>query len=170
MADTALLVIDLQRGLFREHRIYNEDKLIENITRLINKCREKNIPVIFIQHSNRGLLPEESPDWRIHPGVAVKDTDLCWTKRYFSLFKEKNIVEQIENLVVKKLIITGLLTQGCVKAACQDAQKLGYEVVLAEDGHSNYEQKAQEVIDKWNRNLAEQGITVLPTASILDMI
>ena len=37
---------------------------------------------------------------------------------------------------VKKLIITGLLTHGCVKGACLDAKKLGYEVVLVEDGHS----------------------------------
>ena len=51
MAQTALLVIDLQKGLFnREHKIYNENRLIENITHLINKCRQMKIPIIFIQH------------------------------------------------------------------------------------------------------------------------
>ena len=167
MAHTALLVIDLQQGLFnREHKIYNEDRLIENITYLINKCRRMKITVIFIQHTNKGFLLENSPDWQIHSGIDVQDTDICFTKKYFSLFKEKKIVNEIENMGIKKLIITGLLTHGCVKLACLDAKKLGYEVILVEDGHSNYERNAKEIVAKWNRNLAKQGITVLPTAKV----
>jgi nicotinamidase-related amidase len=167
VAQTALLVIDLQKGLFnREHKIYNENRLIENITHLINKCRQMKIPIIFIQHTNKGLLLEDSPDWQIHSGIDVQDIDLCFTKKYFSLFKEKKIVKELENMGVKKLIITGLLTHGCVKGACLDAKKLGYEVVLVEDGHSNYDRNAKEIVDRWNQYLANQGVTVLPTAKV----
>lgn len=167
MAEVALLVIDLQRGLFnKQNKIFNEDILIENINNLIDKSRQTKTQVIFIQHTNKSFLLEESEDWQIHSGVEVTDKDLCLTKKHSSLFKEKKIAREIENMGVKSLIITGLVTHGCVKAACIDAKKLGYEVRLVKDGHSSFNKNAKELIDEWNQNLTNHGVKVLPTAEI----
>jgi nicotinamidase-related amidase len=35
------------------------------------------------------------------------------------------------------VILTGLVTHGCVKATCEGALALGYAAVLAADGHSS---------------------------------
>jgi nicotinamidase-related amidase len=51
--ETALLVIDVQKGLFEKTTpIYRAKQVLENINTLINKARQENVPVVFIQHSN----------------------------------------------------------------------------------------------------------------------
>ena len=168
MVDTALLIIDLQRGLFKKQiRIFNEDTLIENINLLIDRCRQNNIPIFFIKHTNKSFLLENSEDWQIHPGVEVRNEDLCYKKEHSSLFKEKKILSELRNRGIRSLIITGLVTHGCVKAACIDAKKLGYKVKLVKDGHGNFNKNAKQLIDEWNKNLAAQGIIVVPAAEIL---
>lgn len=167
LVDTALLVIDLQRGLFKKkNKIYKEESLIENINFLVDNCRQMNIPIIFIRHTNKSFLLENSEDWQIYSGVEVKDGDLCLNKEHSSLFKEKKILREFENMRIRSFIITGLVTHGCIKAACLDGKKLGYEVKLVEDAHSNFNNNAKELIDKWNKSLSEQGVIVLPTAEV----
>lgn len=167
MVNTALLVIDLQRGLFnKQNRIYKEEGLVENINFLIDHCRHMNIPIVFIRHTNKSSLLENSEDWQIHSGVDIKEEDLCFNKEHSSLFKEKKILKVFESMGIRSLIITGLVTQGCVKAACLDGKKSGYEVKLVQDAHSNFNKNAKELIDEWNQNLSEQGVIVLPTAEV----
>ena len=58
------------------------------------------------------------------------------------------------------MIVTGLVTHGCVKATCLGALELGYAVVLAEDGHSSYSKDAARLVEEWNRKLGEAGAKV----------
>lgn len=167
MIDTVLLVIDFQRGLFKkQNKIFNEDRLIKNINILIKQCRQKKIPIIFIRHTNNSFLQENSEDWQIHPRIEVEKRDLCFNKKHSSLFKEKKILKELETMEIKNLIITGLVTHGCVKAACIDAKRLGYGVTLVKDGHSNFNNKAEELINEWNIKLSNEGVIVLPTSDV----
>src|SRR5512140_786860 len=55
--ETALLVIDIQKGLFEKSTpIYKAELLLKNINTLINKARQEGIPVFFIQHSSSKTL------------------------------------------------------------------------------------------------------------------
>lgn len=48
---SALLIIDVQRGLFDEQpRPFEADLVIERINALTAKARRANVPVVFIQH------------------------------------------------------------------------------------------------------------------------
>jgi len=167
VADTALLIIDLQQGLFKKKiKIFKEEELIKNINFLIEKSRKLNIPVIFIRHTNKSFLAENSEDWQIHPDVEFEEADLFLNKKHSSLFKEKSIIKKFEDMGLKSLIIAGLVTHGCVKAACLDGKKFGYEIKLAADAHSSFNEKAEKLIEEWNENLSQQGIIVLPAAEI----
>ena len=64
------------------------------------------------------------------------------------------------------MIVTGLVTHGCVKATCEGALALGYAVVLAADGHSSYSKDAARHVEEWNRKLGEAGARVVPAAEI----
>jgi nicotinamidase-related amidase len=63
-------------------------------------------------------------------------------------------------LGVRELVITGLVTHGCVKAACLDAVILGYQVTLVSDGHSNFNPKPAQVIAETVEMLREAGVTL----------
>ena len=64
------------------------------------------------------------------------------------------------------MVITGLVTHGCVRATSLGAIKLGYDVILVSDGHSSYSKDAPRLIEKWNNTLEENGAKVLDTASV----
>jgi hypothetical protein len=68
---------------------------------------------------------------------------------------------------VERLVITGMVTHGCVKNTCLGGLAAGYPVILVADGHSSYSQKAGELIAEWNEKLARQGAQVLSAAEVV---
>lgn len=64
-------------------------------------------------------------------------------------------------------MITGLVTNGCVRATSIGAHDLGYRVVLVEDGHSTYNQSAAKLINEWNQTLRQEIAEVHPTTEIV---
>jgi nicotinamidase-related amidase len=155
----ALLVIDLQIGLFQKSiPIYQTELLIKNIRLLIGRAHTAGVPVFFIQHASKKILREGSPEWRFHPDIQPSKIDRIVPKHHGSAFEETTLQAELLSRSVRKLVITGLATHGCVRAACLDAQNLGYEVILAQDGHSNYHKDASQVIREWNQKLSQGGI------------
>jgi nicotinamidase-related amidase len=70
---------------------------------------------------------------------------------------------------IQSLVVTGLVTHGCVKATCIGAHELGYKIILVKDGHSNYHRKAREIIDEWNQKLS-QGLVELKATQEIDLM
>ena len=64
------------------------------------------------------------------------------------------------------LVITGLVTHGCVRATCLGGLERGYKVVLVSDGHSNYSKDAPQIIDKWNKAICDKGAELLETKDV----
>lgn len=66
---TALLIIDVQNGLFtiEGFPIYNEEELLNNLQILIEKARKTKIPIFYIQHndSKGKRLETGSENWKI---------------------------------------------------------------------------------------------------------
>ncbi len=164
---TALLVIDVQRGLFkRSTPIYNAERLLDNIRTLVARAHRARVPVIYIQHSNRGMLAEGSEDWQLHRRLRPAGKDLIIFKCSASAFQTTPLAEELTARRVSQVVITGLVTHGCVRATCLDAKKLGYRVVLVQDGHSNYSPRAAHLIDEWNRKLSFGTVVLKPTTGI----
>jgi hypothetical protein len=46
------------------------------------------------------------------------------------------------------------------------AKELGYRVILAQDGHSNFSQQAAQLIEKWNQKLSAKMIELKSTREI----
>ena len=51
---TALLIIDVQNGLFtiQDFPIFQEELLIKNIQTLLEKARKSKVPIFYIQHND----------------------------------------------------------------------------------------------------------------------
>jgi len=163
----ALLVIDLQKELFEKSTpIYKADQLLDNITDLIDRARLAGLPVIFIQHSSQNILKKGSDGWQLHPRIQLLPIELIIHKLHPNAFEGTNLQEELAKRNVDTLVVTGLVTHGCVKATCLGALDLGYQLVLVSDAHSSYSKDAAQMIEKWNQALASNGALLLPTRQI----
>lgn len=161
-----LLVIDMQRELLTRP-VFRKQDLIENVNCLIARFHEANEPVFMVRHANDSFLKAGSDGWQLDPGLSFGDTDTCVDKMHSSVFKEKGFKSLLEEAGVTTLVVTGLVSNGCVQAACTDAIKHGYSVVLVSDAHSTFHKQAEKVIADWNQKLEEQGARVITTAQFL---
>lgn len=86
---TALLIIDVQRGLFDE--AYEEDKaVLECIVGLLGRARDQHIPILYIQHAGGPGHPleAETAGWQIHPMIMPQPDDIRLRKQASDAFYE----------------------------------------------------------------------------------
>ncbi len=163
--NTALLIIDVQQGLFAKHTpIYKAGELLANINMLVRRAHEDGVPVFYIQHNSEKVLVKGSLDWHLHSALQPQRIDYIIHKQHGNAFEDTPLQAALQSKQVTRLVITGLVTHGCVKATCLGARQLGYEVLLVSDGHSNYSQDGGRLIDKWNQKLSTENCE-LKTAS-----
>jgi nicotinamidase-related amidase len=173
---SALLIIDVQTGLFEGYEIpYNEKELIKTINELISKARASNTPIIFIQHNGDG---EDSPlhpnrdGWKIHPELINTTEDIYIQKNHPDSFQDTQLQNQLDSLGVEKIIVAGLQTEYCIDTTCRRAYSMGYEVILIEDGHSTYDTEyltAEQVINHHNQVLGGWFVMMRNSAEDLFM-
>lgn len=174
MADTrsnqrkaALLVIDVQQGLFKKSTpIYHAEQLLKNLNTLIAKARLQSVPVFFVQHADEKNLVKGSDAWQLHTEIQPLVDEMIVHKRHGDAFVDTNLHAELEKQGVSTLVVTGLVTHGCVRATSLGALERGYKVIVVSDGHSNYSKDAPRIIEKWNRTLSEKGAVLVETSSV----
>ena len=167
LKNAALLVIDVQQGMFEKStRVYQAEQLIRNITSLVQAARQAGVPVIYIQHSGERDLIRGTHEWQFHPDLLKLGPDATVHKQYGNAFQETGLDEILKARGVDTLVVTGMVTHGCVKATSLGGLAAGYRVILVSDAHSSYSQKAGELIAEWNAKLEKQGAELKPTLEI----
>jgi len=163
---TALLVIDVQAGLFaKKTPILHAEALLANIEALVARARQDGVPVIYIQHTGAGLV-QGSEGWQFHPRLQPVAGERIIGKVHPSALKDTPLCDELQRRGVTCLVVTGLVSHGCVRATCLEALQMGYQVVLVADGHSNFSPKAGEIIAEVNEKLTAAGAQVLPAAEV----
>jgi nicotinamidase-related amidase len=163
----ALLVIDLQKGLFEKSTpIYKAKQVLENINTLLDRARQAGVSVFFIQHSDKRVLVRGSDAWRLHPEIQPLAEEVVIHKLHGNAFEETNLREELDKRNVSVVVMTGLVTHGCVKATCLGAIEEGYKVVLVSDGHSSYSKDAAQLIEKWNQAIGEKGADLIEAQKV----
>ncbi len=159
---TALLVIDIQRALFtRPNPIYKANQLIEAINLIVDRSHLFGVKVIYVQHANQSFLKEGTEGWQFHPGLTRGEGDTQIQKKQGNAFLDTQLQSELEVRGIQNLLITGLVTQGCIKATCLGGLERGYRIFLVEDGHSNYNQEAAAVIEKCQNELELAGVEIV---------
>lgn len=168
---TALLLIDIQQGLFGPEEICHEpERLLANAAGLLNRARTAGVPVFHVQHSEKeGSLVPRSAGWQIRPEVAPREEEPVTEKWAASSFYNTDLDQRLRAAGVGRLVIAGLQTEFCIDTACRVAQSLGYAVTLAGDAHSTMDNpllKADQIIRHHNRVLSGILEKVAPAADI----
>jgi nicotinamidase-related amidase len=159
---SALLVIDVQVGVVG--KAYERDAKVANMSKAIENARAASIPVIWVQHSDEGLVIE-SADWEIVPELTPLEVDPKVRKIYRSSFEETNLEEILTELGVSHLYVCGAETNNCVRHTSHTALEKGYDVTLISDAHtttgfdwSGYIVDAARVIDEQNTNFMDYSL------------
>ncbi|RLD99846.1 MAG: cysteine hydrolase [Bacteroidetes bacterium] len=156
---TALLVIDVQQALFTRHDpVFNGWKVIETINALVARAHLFGVRVVYIQHENDSILKKDSDGWQLHPDLKPKATDLRIHKKKGNAFLGTTLQSDLEARGIKHLLITGLVTQGCVRATSLGGLEIDYNVFLVQGAHSNYNKDAESVIEKQEAELQEASV------------
>jgi nicotinamidase-related amidase len=174
MSNTALLIIDVQRGMFESPIIppvYNGDQLLETLGHLIEQAREARLPIIYVQHNGSSGHPLErgAAAWEIHPAIKPGDEDLVIQKLNPDAFQDTPLQSELERRAIKKLVIAGIQTEFCVDTTCRRAYSLGYEVTLVKDGHSTWDNDglmAAQIIAHHNQTLGNWFATTKSASEI----
>ena len=140
--------------------------MLHNINALVARAHREGALVVFIQHADKRTLVKGSEAWQLHPQLRPLAGDRAIHKCHSSAFRETSRDQMLTEEKVGRVVVTGLVTHGCVKKACLDAWRMGYEVVLVSDGHSSYSKQAQKMIHKLHQKLSETGVEIVPTHEV----
>lgn len=156
---TALLIIDVQRALFtRPTPVYEDTRMIETINGLVDLAQLYHVSVIYIQHSNQSILKEGTDGFKLHPAIKPTGEDFRVLKKHGNAFKDTTLQSILESRGLEHLVVTGMVSQGCVRATSLGGVDLGYKVFLIKGGHSNYNTDAPKVIEEVEAELEKAGV------------
>ena len=135
---TALLIIDVQRGLCEgEYACFEVGRVIDRINAVSRNARAVGASVVVIQHEAAdGPLKHGSTGWQLAQGLDVLPTDLYLRKRATDSFHQTELHSMLQGEGVTDLVICGLQSDFCVDTTTRRALALGYPVVLVSDAHT----------------------------------
>ena len=150
---TALIVIDLQRGIVAMPTAHNVTDVVNNSVALANAFREKGLPVIWVNVDagapgrTEQTSPRQNPpaDWAdLIPELNVRPSDLHVTKKQWGAFTNTPLFDALTGLGVTQVVIAGLMTTKGVESTARSAHELGFHVTLAVDAMSDTNLAAHE--------------------------
>jgi nicotinamidase-related amidase len=130
---TALLVIDVQRGVVAS--AHQRDAVVANIASLVERAREQDAPVVWVQHSDEGLV-KGSDDWQYVPELPRRDGEPLVHKNHGDSFEATELERILAEAGVGHLVVTGAATDACIRSTIHGAFVRGYDVTLVADAHT----------------------------------
>jgi nicotinamidase-related amidase len=124
-AETVLVVIDVQEKLFR--LMYEKEKLVDNLSRLLQGARVLDIPVILTEQYPQGLgktIPEVAD---LLPGTPALP------KVCFSCYGDEGFRKELTAAGRRQVLITGIECHVCVYQTTVDLLRAGYGVYVVTD-------------------------------------
>ncbi len=152
--NTALIVIDLQKGIVEGSFIYPIGEVIDRTGTLIDVFRAKNLPVVLVNVAGRAPgRTEQGPrtnqtfaeGWTdLLPQLDRQSNDIVVTKRSWGAFATTDIEHQLKARGVTQVVVTGVATSVGVEATARQAYEQGFNVTLALDAMTDTGQEAHE--------------------------
>ena len=162
---TAFIIIDLQEGFFRTGPLLDRrSTLTSNVNELIKICRTAGIPIIWItqtykedlsdaplynKRTGKNNTMEGTSDTNILHELDIQEEDAKIIKKRFSVFFKTDLLENLKNNQIERLIIAGINTMTCVRTSVIDAYQLDYPVILATDCVDGYDKEQHETSLKY---------------------
>jgi len=140
---TALVVIDLQKGVLALPTVHPVENVLANAVALADAFREHDLPVVLVNVTGgatgrteqaRRATAERPEGWAdIAPALRRQPTDLLVTKRTWGAFASTDLDDRLKALGVTQIVLAGISTSVGVESTARQAWESGYNVTLAVD-------------------------------------
>jgi nicotinamidase-related amidase len=152
--NTALIVIDLQKGIVSGNFIHPIGEIIDRTRALIDAFHAKNLPVVLVNVAGRPPgRTEQGPRSNISvsegwtdllPELDQQPGDIAVTKRSWGAFATTDLEGQLKARGVTQVVVTGVVTSGGVEATARQAYEQGFNVTFALDAMTDIREVAHE--------------------------
>jgi nicotinamidase-related amidase len=147
--NSALLVVDVQNGAVGGAP--QRDEVVANINDLVARARVENVAVVWVQHSDDGMV-RGSDAWQLVDELAPNDAEPLVEKHYGDSFEGTTLENVLAAAGVGRLVVVGAQTDACVRSTIHGAFARGYDVTLVSDAHTT------EDLSEWGAPPPEQVI------------
>ena len=155
--NTALVLIDLQKGILKGETAHPIKDILANVAALVTAFRSENLPVAVV-HVNpigapwtkarvakpsapqnpivQGLTKAVMPITGfedIVPEVKTQRDDIFITKKTWNAFFNTKLHEELQKRNVTGIILSGVSTSIGVEGTARAASELGYNITFATD-------------------------------------
>ena len=166
---TALIVIDLQKGIVSYPTVHPLAEVVENASRLAAAFRWHDLPVVLVnaaggapgrteQAFRAGALPADWAD--LVPELNRQPQDHLVTKRTWGAFTGTDLERRLKAADVTQVVIAGVATSIGVESTARHAYELGFNVTLALDAMTDINADAHaNSISRIFPRLGETGST-----------
>jgi biuret amidohydrolase len=131
--------------------------VVPNVRRLLHAFRARGERVIYCQSGalladgadlfprrrirflgaadgRRTIFHRGEPEYSILEAVRPYPADIVLHKNTVSAFNSSSLDQILRGMDVRSLVVTGVVTDGCVDSTARDASDLGYDCAVVEDG------------------------------------
>jgi nicotinamidase-related amidase len=168
--NTALIIVDLQKGIVGLPLIHPIDGVLSRNRLLADAFRARALPVVLVNVTggapgrteqprlNLDALPADFAE--IVPELGQQPSDIAVTKRTWGAFASTDLDKQLEALGVTQVVVTGVATGTGVESTARQAYEQGFNVTLAIDAMTDRSQEAHDYsVGKVFPRLGETGST-----------
>ncbi|MDB5429958.1 MAG: Isochorismatase hydrolase [Caulobacter sp.] len=139
---TALIVIDLQKGILSFPSAHPKEGVIQQAGALIEAFRRHGRPVVLVnvvgmapgrneQAPRAGGFPDGFADFI--PELNQQPSDMTVSKRTWGAFASTDLAARLKALEVTQVVLAGISTSVGVESTARQAYELGLNVTLAID-------------------------------------
>ena len=165
---TALVLIDLQKGITGMEVAHPSEDIIAKSAELIAAFRSKNLPIVIVNVNPLGAkwtqsrveqstapkgeeaiaaartAMEQIGFFDIVPALPTDDNDIFITKTSWSAFYNTTLDEQLQALNITGIVLAGIATSVGVEGTARDASRIGYNITFASDAMTDLHLSAHE--------------------------
>jgi len=128
-----LLVVDVQVDVMS--KAWDAPRIIRNVARTVERARVQGVPVIWVQHSDEGLV-DGSPGWQWVPELVPAEGEPLIHKHFNSSFEQTTLEDQLAKFGATHIVLAGAATNWCIRATAYGALDRGYDLTLVKDAHT----------------------------------
>jgi nicotinamidase-related amidase len=175
--NTALLVVDLQKGIVGMPLAQPIGAVVQQARTLVNAFRAQGLPVVLINvvgvapgrteqpRRQTGPFPDGFADFI--PELDQQPGDIVVTKRTWGAFASTDLEARLKMLGVTQVVVLGVATATGVESTARQAYEAGFHVTLAIDAMADMRAEAHDyAIRNVFPRLGETGTT----REIIDML
>jgi len=150
---TALIIVDLQKGIVGLPFIHPIDGIVDRSRALLDAFRERGSPVVLVNvagvapgRTERPRHSEPFPaGWTdFIPELDRQPSDIVVTKRTWGAFASTDLENRLKALGVTQVVVTGVATGTGVESTARQAYEHGFNVTLALDAMTDARPEAHD--------------------------